>query len=127
MSDTLDFGFGQRIRDAKRCLARHTDEAIDQIGMDVAMAATKARRQDLRDALSDREGRKFPVEWNWAIGLAASEDLRAEIAKCLVEPFMFGIAPIKPLTAEEKLARLEYRVATRFGEAGAELVEGNRR
>jgi hypothetical protein len=127
MTESLDFGNSARIRDAKRCLFRHVNQAIDEIGMDVACKASGARRQDMRDALSDREGRKLPVEWIWSIALVSPEPVRAEIAKCLLEALQYGIAPLKPLTLEQKYERLKYRVATRFGQAGVELVEENER
>jgi hypothetical protein len=125
---SLDFGNPQLIRDGRRCLYRHVDSCIDQIGgLNVAAEAADCRRQDLRDALSDREGRRFPVEWGWAIALVAPERLRAQVAACLVEPLGYGIAPIRPLTVEERLARLEYRVVTELGPAGMRLVEESRR
>lgn len=127
MTTELDFGIAGRIRDARRCLFRRTEECIDEVGMAVAVAATGARRQDVRDALSDREGRRFPVEWSWAIAMVSSEELRAGLGGCLVEPLGYGIGPIKPLTTEERLARLEYRVAVELGEAGRRVVEENRR
>lgn len=127
MTKEMDFGMAARLAAARKCLFRKVDDCIDAIGLEVATGASGARRQDLRDALSDREGRRFPVEWGWAIALVAPEPLRAAVGECLVEALGYGIAPIRPLTAEEKLARLEYRIAARFGAAGAELVEENRR
>lgn len=123
MTTELDFGIGSRIRDARRCLYAKREEAIDDLGYDIILAATKARRQDMRDALSDREGRKWPVEWDWSIAMVSPEHLRAEFAGCLVKPLGYGISPLVPLTTEQRLARLEYRVATELGTAGQRLVE----
>jgi hypothetical protein len=124
----LEFGNGHRIATARKCLLRRSTDCMEAIGgLEVAIGATGARRQDLSDALAGREGRHFRIEWAWAIALLAPEPMRAEVASCLVEALGYGIAPIRPLTDAEKLARLEYRVATRFGQAGAELVEENRR
>ena len=127
MTDSLDFGNAQRIRDARRRLYVHVEACIDTLGMETASTAARCRRQDLRDALVDREGRRFPPEWAWAIAICSPEALRAQVAASLVEPLGYGIAPIKPLTAEERLARLEYRVATELGAAGARIVEESRR
>lgn len=127
MTDSLDFEIARRVDDARRNLFRRVDDCIDAVGMEVAAGAARARRQDVRDALSDREGRRFPVEWSWAIAIVSPKELRSEVGRCLVEPLGYGVAPIKPLSAEERLARLEYRIAARFGAAGSELVEGNRR
>lgn len=127
MTDTLDFGFSRRASEARKCLIKHLKECVGEIGVEGAVEVSGARRQDLSDALADREGRRLEVEWCIAIAAASPEHLRAKVAECLVKVLGYGIAPLKPLTAEEKLARLEYRVAKRFGEAGAEIVEENRR
>jgi len=127
VNQELDFGISTKVRDGRRCLFQHLEVAIDDLGWDVVKAATKARQQDIRDALNDRESRRFAVEWAWSIALVVTPELRAKISACLVEPMSFGIGPLRPLTDKEKLARLEYRVATRFGAAGAELVEENQR
>lgn len=95
--------------------------------METACAALDVRRQDLRDALSDREGRRFDVEWVLGVAMVAPEEMRAAVARALVEPLGYGIAPIKPLSVEERLVRLEYRVATELGVAGLRIVEENKR
>lgn len=127
MSDSLDFGISSKVRAARRCLIRAVKECIDEIGSKTAEAACGARRQDLSDALADREGRRLEVEWCMAIALVSPEHLRAKVAACLVEALGYGIAPIRPLTVEERLARLEYRVATELGSAGQRIVEENKR
>lgn len=128
MNGELDFGYAQAFAVAKTRLETRTKDCVSAIGgTDVAVAVTKARRQDLDDALAGRPGRRLPPEWIWRIAIISPEELRAEVANALVNPLGYGIAPIKPLTTEERLARLEYRVAARFGQAGSELVEENRR
>lgn len=127
MTTELDFGISAKVRDGRRCLFSHFEEAIDDLGWKVVIAASKARQQDIRDALNDRESRRFPIEWAWSIALVSPEKMGAAIARCLITPMGFGITPIRPLTTEEKLARLEERVTRRFGEAGAEIVDENRR
>lgn len=127
MTDTLDFGISAKANAARRCLIRSVNECVDEIGMETAVTASTARRQDLRDALSDRDGRRLEVEWVMRIAMVSPEHLRARVATCLVEALGYAVAPIRPLTTEERLQRLEYRVATRFGSAGAEIVEENRR
>lgn len=59
--------------------------------------------------------------------IIAPGEHRARIAAAMVEPLQFGVAPILPLTAEQKLARLELRVVAKLGTAGLEVVEENRR
>lgn len=129
MSEPLFDGadFEHRISRWRKTLFRRLEDCVDVIGWRVAEGASGARRQDLRDALSEREGRRMPTEWQWAIAILSPEEMRAEVARALVEPLGYGVAPIRPLTAEERLARLEYRVATQLGEQGRRLVEENRR
>jgi hypothetical protein len=124
----LDLGYAHTLATAKTRLEGRTRDCVTAIGgPEVAVAVTKARAQDLGDALAGRPGRRLPPEWIWRIAIISPEELRAEVANALVNPLGYGISPIKPLTTEEKLARLEYRVAARFGQAGSELVEENRR
>lgn len=127
MTAALDFGISAKVAAARRCLIRTIEECIDEIGMETACGASGARRQDLRDALNNRDGRRLEVEWCMAIAMISPEHLRAKVAGCLVEALGYGVAPIVPLTTEQRLARLEYRVASRFGAAVAELVEENQR
>lgn len=128
MSDLFDNVPSQLVDRARRRLCVSIDDCISQIGgMKVAEGATGATRQHLRDTLSDREGRLLEVRWPWRIALLSAEPLRAAVASALVEPLGFSITPIKPLTTEEKLARLEYRVATELGAAGLRIVEENKR
>ncbi len=113
---------------AKTRLEGRTKDCMTAIGgPEVGVAVTKARLQDLGDALAGRPGRRLPPEWVWRIAIIAPEELRAEVANALVNPLGYGIAPLKPLSVEERLARLEFRCAARFGQAGAELVEENKR
>lgn len=127
MTATLDFGIASKLRAARRCLIAAVKECIEEIGTKTAEAACGARRQDLSDALADREGRRLEVEWCMAIALVSPEHLRAKVAGCLVEVLGYSVGPQVPLTAEQKLARLEYRVATELGAAGQRVVEENRR
>lgn len=126
MTTELDFGTSAKLADGRRALLREANRVVDDIGYD-GMEALKIRRQDVRDAINIREGRGLRTDWAWAMGLLAPEPMRAELARLLVLPLGYGVAPLVPLTDKEKLARLEDRVARRFGEAGAELVEENRR
>lgn len=127
MTNELDFGLAQRIGRARRSLLRVTDDCVDSVGNDVACGAAQCRRQDLRDMLSDRDGRRLETAWVWSIAAVSPAEMRAAVAAALVEPIGFGIAPIRPLTDAERLARLEYRVATELGEQGKRIVEENKR
>lgn len=127
MTDQLNFGHGDRLNAGDRKLLRVTRDCVDMIGMPVAEGVTGARRQDLTDAFAGRASRYTRPRWHWGIALLSSEEMRAAVAAALVEPLGYGIAPLRPLTDAERLARLEYRVATQFGPAGLAIVEGNRR
>jgi hypothetical protein len=127
VTQSFDFGFAARRRHFRKQILRLVDDCVDSIGMDTACGALEVRRQDLRDALNDREGRRFDIEWAAGIAMVAPEEMRAAVAGSFAESLGYGIAPLKPLTTEERLARLEYRVATELGAAGLRIVEENKR
>lgn len=127
MTQSFDFGFAARRRHFRKQILRLVDDCVDAIGMDTACGALDVRRQDLRDALNDREGRRFDIEWAAGIAMVAPEEMRAAVVSSFAEVNGYGIGPLKPLTAEERLARLEYRVATELGSAGLRIVEENKR
>jgi hypothetical protein len=87
----------------------------------------KFRTQDVTDWTAMEKPRRFPVECAWAVALSSTADVRDAIARALIRPLQLDIKPLRPKTVEEKYARLQIRVAQRFGEAGAELIEENER
>lgn len=102
-------------------------DAVDAIGLLQAAGACDARKSELSDALASRDGRYMRVEWLLAICDAAPSDYRLRIVDALVAWQGLSVVPIKPMTPEERLARLEQRVATELGEAGRRVVEESRR
>lgn len=118
----LDFGRDHRITEAYRGVMRAVNDAVDACGLGVAAGACGCRAQDLSDALAGRANRYMRIEWLIAVCDASMPDHRARILQALAAWQGLTVLHAKPMTAEEKLARLEQRVASRFGEAGAELV-----
>lgn len=127
MQEALDFGRPHRVATAYRRLLRTLSDAVDSIGLLQAAGACDARKSELADALNGRDGRYLRVEWLLAICDAAPPDFRARIIDALVCWQGLAVQPARELTPEERLARLEQRVATELGPAGARLVEENRR
>lgn len=121
--EPLDFGRGYRVDGATRRLLRALADAVDALGLSTAAGACDARRSELADALSGRDGRYVRIEWLLAICDVAPPDYRLRIIDALVSWQGLSVIPARPLTLEERLERLEQRVAHRFGEAGLELVE----
>lgn len=119
----LDFGRDHRVSEAQRSLLRVLNDAVDSLGLMVCAGACGCRTQDLSDALSGRANRYVRIEWLLAIMDVADIAMRQRIAAALVGWCGFGVQAARPLTAAEKLARLESRVTARFGSAGAELLE----
>lgn len=123
----LDFGRDHRIAEAFRGVLRAVNDAVDAAGLGVAAGACGCRAQDLSDALTGRASRHLRVEWLLAICDVSLPDHRARIVRALVAWQGMSVASARPLTAEEKLARLEQRVAAELGEAGRRVVEENNR
>jgi hypothetical protein len=121
--EALDFGRDHRVSEAMRSVLRILNDATDSLGLLQVAGACGCRTQDLSDALSGRPGRYFRLEWLLGLMDLADTPLRQRIAAVLVGWCGFGVTAAKPLTPAEKLARLEAKVLSKFGTAGAELVE----
>lgn len=119
----LDFGRSDRIERAYRRVLRAVADAVDAIGLTQAAGACDARRSELSDAISGREGRYLRVEWLLAICDVAPPDYRQRIVAALVEWQGLSVQPARPLTPEEKLERLRARVLAELGPAGRRVVE----
>lgn len=116
----LDFGRQDRAERARQRLLRVLGDVVDELDVTVAAAACDARRSELLDALAGRDGRYFRIDWLLAICDIASPDQRRRLQEAAF--------PVhRPMTDAERLARLEQRIATQFGVAGAALVEESRR
>lgn len=123
----LDFGRDHRVTEAFRAVMRAVNDAVDACGLGVAAGACGCRTQDLSDALTGRANRHLRVEWLLAICDVSLPDHRTRITNALLAWQGLTVFAARPLTAEEKLARLEQRVAIELGEAGRRVVEENRR
>jgi hypothetical protein len=124
--EALDFGRDHRVSEGQRSIIRVLNDAVDAVSLIVAAGACGCRTQDLSDSLSGRSNRYMRIEWVIAIRDVAPPDFQQRINQALIGPG-FKVEAIKPLRPEEKLARLEARIASRFGQAGVELVEENKR
>lgn len=122
-SETLDFGRDYRVSEAQRALLRVLNDAVDSVGLLQAAGACGCRTQDLSDALGGRPNRYVRIEWVLAIMDIVDIVLRQRIVTALVGWCGFGVTAARPLSPAEKLAKLEARVLSKFGAAGAELVE----
>ena len=127
MQEALDFGRAHRVSTAYRRLLRTVSDAVDAIGLLQAAGACDARKSELNDALQGRDGRYLRVEWLMALIDIAPPDFKARIYEALSLWQGIAMGPVKPKSAEERLAEYETKVAVRFGAAGAELVEEMRR
>ena len=125
--DPLDFGRDYRVTEAQRHLLRALNDAVDAVSLIVACGACGCRTPELSDALAGRTGRYMRIEWVLAILDVSPVDFKHSIASALVGWLGLRIEPQKKLKPEEKLARLEQRVAARFGAAGVELLEESQR
>ncbi len=112
--------------EAQRAVMRVLNDAVDALGLMVAAGACGCRTQDLSDALAGRPGRYVRIDWLLALMDVADVALRTRMAAALVGWAGMGVTVAKPLTAAERLARLEARVLVRFGSAGADLLEETR-
>ncbi len=127
MQGALDFGRSYRVEQAYSKLLRAIADAVDAVGLLQASGACDCSKSDLAAALSGREHRHLRVEWLMAICDVAPPDFKTRIIDALVAWQGLSVVPVRPLTAEERLARLEQRVAAELGAAGQKLVEENRK
>lgn len=81
----------------------------------------------LSEALAGRDRKGVRAEWLPTILAMAPDALRHSILAELAAPLGFEVVRRQDLSPEERLARLEQRIATEFGTMGARLVEENRR
>lgn len=123
----LDFGSDFRVAQALRDVMRVANDAVDAIGLMVAAGACGCRPPELADVLGGRPNRYLRIEWLLAIADIAPIDFKLRIADALVNWMGMKAMSARPLKPEERLAVLEQRVAARFGAAGLELIEENRR
>jgi hypothetical protein len=81
----------------------------------------------LSDAIEGRDRKTLKAEWIPVILAMAPDSARAAILRELASPIGFDVVKRETLTVEQKLARLEQRVANEYGPSGARIVEENRR
>lgn len=127
MTNALDFGPFHRCDDAHRQLIRALEDAVQQVGLLTAAGACKCDATDLRKALDGDKGRYIRSTWPARIASIAPVETRERIAAALVAGLGMIASPSVPLTTEQRLSRLELRVAAELGAAGMRLVEENRR
>jgi hypothetical protein len=96
-------------------------DAVDAIGLVQAAGACDARKSELADALSGREGRYLRVEWLMAICDIAPPDYRSKIIDALVSWQGLAVMPVKQLTPEERAERLEQKLRA-LGPVGEQLI-----
>lgn len=126
--EALDFGLLYGVDDAYRKSMRALEDAFDVMSPLVAQGATKIDASDLGKMFTPGSGRHFRYRAAFAIGALSSYETRQRIILPFNNALGFGEPqPLKPMTAAEELARLKQRCVARFGAAGAELVEENRR
>ena len=116
----LDFGRSDRTDRAWSKALRVIADVVDELGLDAATGACDASRSELLDALNGRERRYFRGCWIVRLFDAANPDQQQRIRDAM-------FPPVRELSAEEKLARLELRIAAEFGKQGARIVEDNRK
>lgn len=124
---TLDYGNDFRVTQALRDVLRVVNDAVDAVGLMIAAGACGCRSAELADVLAGRSNRYLRVEWLLAIADIAPIDFKHRIGDALVSWMGMKATSARPLKPEERLAILEQRIAARFGEAGLELIEENRR
>lgn len=117
---SLDFGRNDRVIRAADKLRRTLLDAVESIGWVVAAGACDCAKSDLHHALKERNERYVRIEWLMAIADAAP-DARARILGAMAECWGFTVSAAKPMTADEKLAKLEQKVAT-LGSVGVTLM-----
>jgi hypothetical protein len=81
----------------------------------------------LSEALVGRDRKGVRAEWMPTILAMAPEGARVAILTELAAPVGLEVVRRTNLTPEERLQRLEQRIASEFGAMGARLVEDNRR
>jgi hypothetical protein len=124
--EALDFGRDHRVTEWQRRMLRVVNDAVDAIGLLIAAGACGCRTSELADALAGRSGRYLRLEWVGAIRDASPIDFKHRIDSAFCSP-EHRVEARKALTPAERLAQLEARIASRFGQAGLELVEENKR
>ncbi len=124
--EALDFGRDHRVTEWHRRILRVLNDAVDAIGLIIAAGACGCRTSELSDALSGRSNRYLRIEWVGAIRDASPADFKYRIDSAFASPD-HKVEPSRKLKPEERLAQLEARIALRFGQAGLELVEENKR
>jgi hypothetical protein len=124
---TLDFGSDYRVGEALRVVLRAVNDAVDAVSLIVAAGACGCRTPELSDVLSGRANRYLRIEWVLAIMDIAPVDFKQRIANALIGFIGLKATAIQPLKPEERLARLEQRIAAKFGASGLDVVEENRR
>lgn len=100
----------------------------DHLGPAAAAGICGCFEQDLANALSGRKGRHFRLVWATKIARRCDE----KYARPIVDAFnramgWEGARPIVSKTEGEILTALEQRLIAKWGEAGREMVEENRR
>lgn len=98
----LDFGRADRVDRWNRDLLRRLDDAVTSAGLFVAAGACDARRQDLVDALNQREGRHMRSEWIYSIADCVPDALRRPIIESIAHPLGYAVTPAVPLTDKER-------------------------
>lgn len=120
---SLDFGRLYRLDDEHRAAWRATADVVDAIGLIVAAGASGMDSPDLSKTFTPNSGRHLRLRTVMAIGAVAGSDARRAIITPVARLFGFSLHTAQPLTAEQKLARLQALLVARFGQAGAELAE----
>lgn len=118
---SLDFGRNDRVIRAADKLRRTLLDAVESIGWVVAAGACDCAKSDLHHALHERNDRYVRIEWLMAIA-DASPDYRARILAAMGDCWGYAVTPTKPMSTEEKLARLEQKLASSLGAIGATLI-----
>lgn len=120
-ANPLDFGLHWSAEEDHRAILRVIDDAIAQVGLDVAAGACRADAADVRNAVSERNGRHLRVRWAQAIARIAPLETRIEIARAFVGPLGLDVVPAKELTPEQKIERLTGALRG-FGEQGERAI-----
>lgn len=121
--EPLDFGRTYRVIDEHRAVYRATEDTKDAIGLIVAAGASGMEAPDLAKTFTPNGGRHLRLRTVMAIGAVAGTDARRAIITPIARLFGFSlVAAAQPLTAEQKLARMQALLVARFGAAGAELA-----
>jgi hypothetical protein len=82
----------------------------------------KITPQYLSDAFAERDRKGVKASWIPVIIALAPDPARAAILRALAAPVGYDVQRRRELTPEEKLARVQERIAQRFGQAGLEFL-----